>query len=63
MPRKPRYEVADPAEVQVFLAAQRCVRRAFLCGEARSRENRSNIGDSGFVLDGSSLQACSGLIA
>lgn len=33
MPRKPRYEVADPAEVQVFHAVQRCVRRAYLCGE------------------------------
>lgn len=35
MPRKPRYEVADPAEVQVFHAVQRCVRLAFLCGEYR----------------------------
>ncbi len=33
MARTPRYEVVDPAEVQVFHAVQRCVRRAFLCGE------------------------------
>jgi hypothetical protein len=31
MARKPRYEVANPSEVQVFHAVQRCVRRAFLC--------------------------------
>jgi hypothetical protein len=35
MARKPRYEVADAGEVQVFHAVQRCVRRAFLCGEDR----------------------------
>ncbi len=33
VPRKPRYEVADSGEVLVFYAVQRCVRRAFLCGE------------------------------
>ena len=33
MARKPRYEVADPNEVQVFHAVQRCVRRAWLCGD------------------------------
>ena len=33
MPRKPRYEVADPEQVQVFHVIQRCVRRAYLCGE------------------------------
>ncbi|TWT78766.1 hypothetical protein CA13_01630 [Planctomycetes bacterium CA13] len=33
MPQKPRYEVADSGEVQVFQAVQRCVRRVFLCGE------------------------------
>jgi hypothetical protein len=27
MARKPRYEVADPGEVQVFHVVQRCVRR------------------------------------
>ena len=32
-PRKPRYEVADPSEVQVFHAIELCVRRAFLCGD------------------------------
>lgn len=32
MPRVCRREVVDPAEVQVFHAVQRCVRRAYLCG-------------------------------
>lgn len=35
MPRKARCEVADPDAVQVFHSVQRCVRRAFLCGEDR----------------------------
>jgi REP element-mobilizing transposase RayT len=33
MPRLARYEVMDPAEVQVLHCVQRCVRRAFLCGD------------------------------
>jgi len=33
MPRKPRCEVTDPDSVQVFHLVQRCVRRAWLCGE------------------------------
>ena len=33
MPRQARYEIMDPAEVQVLHCVQRCVRRAFLCGE------------------------------
>jgi len=33
MPRLARYEVIDPGEVQVLHCVQRCVRRAFLCGE------------------------------
>jgi len=32
-PRKPRCEVTDPESVQVFHLVQRCVRRAWLCGE------------------------------
>ena len=39
MPRKPRYEVADPSEVQVFHAIQRCVRRAFLCDDPVSGQS------------------------
>ena len=33
MPRQARGEVIDPAEVQVVHCLQRCVRRAFLCGD------------------------------
>ena len=33
MTRQARYEVIDPAEVQVLHCVQRCVRRAFLCGQ------------------------------
>ena len=33
MPRLARGEVIDPAEIQVVHCIQRCVRRAFLCGE------------------------------
>ena len=32
MPRLARFEVIDPAGVQVLPCVQRCVRRAFLCG-------------------------------
>src|SRR6056297_518034 len=45
-PRKPHYEVADPAGVQVVHAVQRCVRKAFLCGQdkltGQSLDNRRN---------------------
>lgn len=33
MPRQARGEVIDPAEIQVVHCIERCVRRAFLCGE------------------------------
>ena len=33
MARQARGKSMDPAKVQVFHAVQRCVRRAFLCGE------------------------------
>lgn len=33
MPRLARYEVLDPGEIQVLHCVQRCVRRAFLCGQ------------------------------
>ena len=33
MPRQARGEVVNPAEVQIVHAVQRCVRRAFLCGD------------------------------
>jgi hypothetical protein len=33
MPRLARGESLNPSEVQVIHAVQRCVRRAFLCGE------------------------------
>jgi len=33
IPRKPRCEAADPDTVQVFHLIQRCVRRAWLCGD------------------------------
>ena len=33
MPRLARGEVIDPAQVQVVHCIQRCVRRAFLCGD------------------------------
>lgn len=35
MPRQARYDLVEPAEVQVLHCVQRCVRRAFLCGEDR----------------------------
>ena len=34
MPRKARYDVIDPADVQVLHCVQRCVRRALLLDEA-----------------------------
>ncbi len=44
MPRQARGEYLNPSEVQVIHAVQRCVRRAFLCGEddatGRSFEHR-----------------------
>jgi len=33
MPRLARGEVIDPASVQILHCTQRCVRRAFLCGD------------------------------
>lgn len=33
MPRLARYAVLDPGEIQVLHCVQRCVRRAFLCGD------------------------------
>ena len=33
MARQARGKSMDPAKVQVFHTVQRCVRRAFLCGE------------------------------
>ena len=33
MPRQARGEYLDPNEVEVVHAIQRCVRRAFLCGD------------------------------
>ena len=33
MPWQARYDVIDPAEVQVLHCVQRCVRRDFLCGD------------------------------
>ena len=48
MPRLARGEYVDPNEVQVFHAVQRCVRRAFLCGEdvvtGKSFEHRRAVG-------------------
>lgn len=33
MSRLARHDVIDPAQVQVLHCIQRCVRRAFLCGD------------------------------
>ena len=33
MPRQARHDVIDPGQVQVLHCVQRCVRRAFLCGD------------------------------
>ena len=39
MPRLARGEYIDPGEIQIVHGVQRCVRRAFLCGDGSA--NRS----------------------
>ena len=44
MARQARGKSMDPAKVQVFHTVQRCVRRAFLCGEDAVSDKRKGSG-------------------
>ncbi len=59
MPRKPLYEVADPAENQVFHAVQRCVRRAFSVAKIALQVSLLSIDAVGFVIGWSFSRVCS----